>query len=272
MTEDHLEKTLKQARPTDVRLDGNREAIRALLRRTTERKQRNGHPALRPFFAVGVTVGAVLGAVFVLTVRDADASREVTSDLGGAWRTYTDNREDGHTVIWPPSSEGGRNNFVKSAPGYGGTGYAVRFKGSIDGGTGPGFIGVSTFLGPQCADETCAGVDLRGYQKIRFKMRGFVQGGPLLLVVSGPDSKTAAVENEPGSPREYETDITRFVSDTWHTVTLDLRDDFASAAEGAADARSNMDSVLSDTRQVKWHVRGAEKASVDVWIDNLEFY
>jgi hypothetical protein len=279
MNEDHLERMLKNARLPNMEMNGNRRALRAVLARAVSasaaNEQRTGRRSfLKPFFAVGVIIGSILGAVFVLLIKDADASRRVADNLGSIWCTYTDNRGDGGAVIWPPSSPSGQNNFVKSAPGYGGKGYAVRFKGKIDGTDSLGFIGVSTFLGPQCFDGRCSGVDIRKYEKIRFKMKGRISGGDLLLLISSrdqeADSDRAATSCE--SSYDYESKITEFLTDDWHTVTLDLRADFSRASAPATAAVRRIEDVLSDTRQVKWHVRGEGNASVDVWIDNLEFY
>ncbi len=271
MTENHIEAMLQQARPADVAIPANREAIRAIVARAADRKIRSRRPAIRPFFAVGVTVGAVLGAVFVLLIKDADARPEPADNLGGVWRTYTDNRSNG-AVVWPPSSEDGRNNFVKSAPGFGGSGYAVRFKGTVDGGDDSGFIGVSTFLGPQCSNEACAGVDLRKYRRIRFKMRGSVRGGPLLLIIAGDEAGASHnVDGAQSLSPEFEVDITDLMTDEWRTVTLDLRDDFSRSVTRLGERVTGIESVLSDAHQVKWHVRGGKRAQADVWIDNLEF-
>ena len=267
MREDSMERMLENARLPEIPTAVHRRALRDLVAREAEKRSRARSPLFGPIFTIGVSVGSVLGALFVLLMQDAHARVEAADTLGSTWCTYTDGRADG-VAIWPPSSSAGNNNFVKSAPGYGGTGYAVRFTGTITGAGSPGYLGVGTFLGPQCVDGQCSGVDIRKFEKIRFMMKGSIRGGALVLKMQGgegdADGRDVSPRNKVG---DCEADITKFVTDRWRTVTLDLRDDF----EGACGTE-NADSLLSDIRQVKWHVRGERAAAVDVWIDNLSFY
>ena len=258
MRGDSIERMLENARLPEIPMDAHRQVLRGLVTREIEKRSRRRRLSFRPIFAVGVSVGTVIGALFVLLIQDAHARVEAADTLGSTWGTYTDGRADG-VAIWPPSSSAGSNAFVKSAPGYGDTGYAVRFTGTIAGEGSPGYLGVGTFLGPQCAFGQCGGVDIRKFDKIRFMMKGHVRGGALVLKMQGGESL--------GRGGDCEADITEFVSTQWRTVTLDLREDFAGAC-GTGDA----DGLLSDVRQVKWHVRGEGTAAVDVWIDNLSFY
>ncbi len=273
MFEETIEKMLEDARLATIEMGAHRAFVKSALERAVSRRRREARPLRKAFFAVGVTVGAVLGAVFVLLIKDAEARFDPADTLASTWYTYTDGRGAESTAVWPPSSSLGQNTFVKSAPGYGGRGYAVRFKGTIFGETRPGFMGVGTLLGPPCLRGVCNGVDIRKYEKIRFDMKGRVRGGTLMLLISGREqTEDGGALSANGSKGDFEADITKNLGDDWRRVTLDLRDDFAAAPPAKAPSAPSIEAVLSDTRQVKWHVRGENRADVDVWIDNLEFY
>jgi hypothetical protein len=276
MNENNLEKVLREARLPEIEMRRNRAAVRAVLARMADKPLPDRRRLLKPFFAVGVAVGVALGAVFVLLIQDASANQEVADNLGSTWCTYIDGPRDASDAIWPPSSIGGQNNFVKSAPGYGGKGYAIRFKGEIDAESSMGFMGIGAFLGSQCFNADCGGVTIQKYEKIRFKMKGRISGGELVLQISGREHRQeesdGAMPCGPSATIEYEADITDFVTAGWRTVTLDLRDDFKPPVVTKRAAWPSIEAVLSDARQVNWHVRKGGSASVDVWIDDLEFY
>ena len=272
MNRDNLEKELRNAGLLQIDLHGNRTAIRGALASSIV-QDRKRHPSVFKYlFPVGLTAGFGLGVMFMLSLRPTE-NVAVADDLGTLWCTYVDTT-DHDAVIWPPYSTDRANNFQKSAPGYGDSGYAIRFKGEVGRHEKKGYMGVAAFLGAPCLSGDCDGADIQKFRKIRFKMKGRLSGGELVLLIS--DSKRREkgsgvfVADEAGPA--YEAKITDLISNDWRTVTLDLRDDFSPPSKVAGDALPDIEEVLADARQVKWHVRNGKRAVADVWIDELEFY
>ena len=278
MTHHPIEYEFQAARLTDIDLARNRASIRRALQTATENshRKRKKKQVFRAVFSMGVTLGFVLGIAVVWMLQEPPKPTvvKVATNLGTVWCTYSDNSAGGNSVVWPPESTDGQNNFVKSAPGYGDKGYAVRFKGKAGEHSKEGFIGVSTRLGPPCDSNNCNGVNIQEYKKIRFKMKGAVSDGELVLMISNSDpgiDSNNDVVSVTTSDDFYEAEITDFVSDEWRTVTLDLRSDFE-FTNGVADGRKKVEDILADAKNLKWHVKNAKGADVDVWIDELEFY
>lgn len=274
-----IENELISAKVGTINISKNRESLRNALHQTTVtgKAQKRRKRIVRTIFSMGVTLGFVLGIGSVWMLQSNPEKKpdvKVATNLGTLWCTYSDNYNGGNSVVWPPESTSEQNNFVKSAPGYGNRGYAVRFRGKAGERSQEGFIGVSTVLGPPCPSSVCSGVNIQKYQKVRFKMKGKVSGGELVLLIS--NAETTAGEGtplrvEPHAGEVYEALLTKFVSSDWQTVTLDLRSDFTMAGNGTHDS-ARVEDVLADARNIKWHVRNAKGANVDVWIDDLEFF
>ncbi|MBN2527120.1 MAG: hypothetical protein JXR76_12055 [Deltaproteobacteria bacterium] len=270
---------LQAARLGEIELTKNRETLRLALETATEtctRRQKRKR-VVRAIFSMGVTLGFVLGiaCVWMLQSHPRPAVVQVATNLGRVWCTYSDASTGGNSVVWPPESTEGQNNFVKSAPGYGDKGYAIRFKGTAGERSKEGFIGVSTLLGPPCPSSGCTGVNIQKFSKIRFKMKGAVSDGELVLLISDAtvsDSETSTAATLPQSVDAYEAQITDFVTDDWQTVTLDLRNDFQFAKSNNTNKHRKVEAVLAAAKNIKWHVRNAKGADVDVWIDELEFF
>ena len=278
MTNEQIKFELLSAKLPKIELKQNRNSVRKALEAATENssRQQKRKRLVRTIFSMGVTLGFVLGIAVVWMLQEPPKPTvvKVATNLGSVWCTYSDNATGGNSVVWPPESTENQNNFVKSAPGYGDKGYAVRFKGTAGEQSREGFIGVSTRLGPPCPSTHCSGVNIQKFEKIRFKMKGAVSDGELILLISNADTRVSS-DNVAVSVVEsnemYEAQITEFVSDEWRTVTLDLRSDFA-FKDGAGQRGQNVEKVLADAKNLKWHVRNAKGADVDVWIDELEFY
>lgn len=272
MNADRLEERLRAARLSNVEMKRNHAAVKAALARSADKKPANGRRFLiKALSAAGPACALGLGIVLVLLSKEAK-TQNAADDLGNVWCTYIDGGEDGNAVIWPPSSTQGRNNFVKSAPGYGGKGYAVRFKGKVDRRSRAEFMGVTAFLGPRCAGERCGGVNIQKYKKIRFNMKGKLKGGELVLLICNSENEQKNAGTKADCATAYEAKLTDFVFADWRTVTLDLRGDFTRPEKADSKSLPSIEEVLADAGQVKWHVRRGKEALTDVWIDNLEFY
>ncbi|MBN2344456.1 MAG: hypothetical protein JXX29_09500 [Deltaproteobacteria bacterium] len=279
MTRREIESELRKSALPEIELSKNNDAVRNALKYTVARTGAHVRKKriVRTIFSMGVTVGFALGIAMVWLLQSEPPQvvtpppQVVATNLGTMWGTYSDNQSGGNSVVWPPESSDGQNNFVKSSPGYGEKGYAVRFKGKAGEQRRPGFIGVSAVLGPPGEVYKSGGVNIRRYEKIRFKMKGQMSGGELVLRISNvePDNESAAtVFRKPDIA--YEAQITDKMSEDWQTVTLDLRTDFSFASPNSAKVK--VEDLLADARHLKWHVRDAAGATVDVWIDELEFY
>jgi hypothetical protein len=274
-----IENDLIAAKVGTIDISKNRESLRNALHHTavTGKAQKKRQRIVRTIFSMGVTLGFVLGIGCVWMLQSAPEKKpdvKVATNLGTLWCTYSDNYDGGTSVVWPPESTSEHNNFVKSAPGYGNRGYAVRFRGKAGERSQEGFIGVSTVLGPPCPSSVCSGVNIQKYRKVRFKMKGKVSGGELVLLISNAETTSGErtpLRVEPHAGEVYEALLTKFVSSDWQTVTLDLRSDFTMAGNGTHGS-ARVEDVLADARNIKWHVRNAKGANVDVWIDDLEFF
>ena len=273
MMRDHLEMELSGASLSEMEMDANRVAVRGALVGMILADKRQNLRRLRYLFPIGVAAGFALGVLFMRAAKPSEQPR-VADDLGSIWCTYIDT-SDADAVIWPPHSTNKKNNFVKSSPGYGDEGYAVRFKGSVGHRDKQGYMGVAATLGAPCLGTHCAaGVDIQKFSKIRFKMKGHLKGGELVLRISGDGGapSNAAFDAIDAIADAYEATITDWVGDEWRTVTLDLRKDFAPTARIARHPTPDIEDILADARQLKWHVRNGKRAVADVWIDELEFF
>jgi hypothetical protein len=272
MNRDNLEIELKKAGLLPTDLQRSRTAVRGALLDFVARDRKRKPSVLKFLFLVGLTTGFVLGVMFMVALRSSENAR-IADDLGTVWCTYIDTTDD-DAAIWPPHSTDHANNFVKSAPGYGDVGYAIRFKGQVGRHDQNGYMGVAAFLGRPCMGGDCGGVDIHRFKKIRFKMKGRLSGGELVLLISNRKSreKASVFSVNGGSELAYEAKITDLVAEEWRIVTLDLRQDFSRPKKSAGEKLPDIEEVLADARQVKWHVRNGKRAVADVWIDELEFY
>ena len=150
-----LIKKMESAGRADISMPKNKAALKTAL---IEKAAKKPALALR---LIPVYVFMLAAAAVSLYMR-VDYSNEQGSvnDLGGIWCTYDDHHEGGTSTVWPPASTKGENNFVKSAPGSGGKGYAIRITGVAGTKLGWDFIGVNTFLSPHSTCPECAGIDL----------------------------------------------------------------------------------------------------------------
>lgn len=278
MSLDKIEHELRHAQLPDVEMKKNREVLRNALKTATQSQQKKAKKqrVVRAIFSLGLTVGFSLGIACVWMLQGSRPTHRVATNLGTMWCTYSDASSGGDSSVWPPESTEGQNNFVKSAPGYGEKGYAIRFKGKTGEQQQKGFIGVSTLLGPP---STTSGINIQQFKKIRFKMKGNVSGGELVLLISNMETDEIAEEKNDSSMQKYpvafEAPITGFVTDAWQTVTLDLRSDFNFSSHFQKSSKNEalgVEDVLADAKNVKWHVRNGKGATVDVWIDELEFF
>jgi hypothetical protein len=219
----------------------------------------------------GILLGCFcIAAAFFLVVEDNDQPGP-TNNLGGIWSTFTDSAQGGNSTVWPPTSTSCQNLFVKSAPGYGGKGYAVRIKGTTGIAEGA-FLGVNTYLSQNASCPHCMGIDLRMYKGIRFKMKGTIERGKLFFVLPH-ESRTPTPDRSSCMTltgyNDYQADITDLVKDNWTDVKLVFGKDFSRPVPSSQ--KLNIETVLEDENLIKWKWNGEKNQKIDLWIDDVEF-
>jgi hypothetical protein len=269
MEDKDLIKKMENAGMRGISMPRNKEALKAAL---IEKAAKKTSLALR-LVPVYVFILAAAAVSVYMKVESGSIQGSV-NDLGGIWCTYDDHYQGGTSVVWPPASTKGENSFVKSAPGSGGKGYAIRITGTAGSKLGWDYIGVNTFLSPHSTCPDCAGIDLTRFTGVKFKIKGSVEGGTVKFVLP---HEARAVDQSRGicktltSYADYEADITKSISGKWMDVKINFRKDLKQPDWVKADDRVDIEKVLSDANIVKWHCAGAGH-KVDVWIDKLEFY
>ena len=273
MDEKKMEQQLQQAAFSAESLPENRQVLRNTLLQL-QKKKGYGFVFLRRVLPVLALLLIVAGAYMVMVVDDNSHPGSV-NNLGGIWYTYTDNVAGGKSSVWPPASDLCVNRFEKSSPGYGGQGYAVRITGTTSAVFGFDFLGVASHLGPRTVCPDCQGLDLRKYQGVRFQVKGSIPQGQLWFVLpyesSEYDKKKNACKSLT-SYADYQVNISGYLSESWRQVSLNFRSDFQQPHWTPDSARVEIEDVLGDLRQIKWHVQGEQGTVVDFWIDELEFY
>jgi hypothetical protein len=298
MSKNSIENMLKNAGLSDIKTEHNNKAIKNILTLAVMQKRPKQKNIIKTVFAVGFSLGFIIGTAGILAIKSSNTAIQQTTnsisiaavdihdvnmhtgpdqiadDLGTLWCTCSDTKENGISDVWPPPSTLVQNNFIKSSPGYGEKGYAIRFKGRAGKKDKTGTIGVSALLGPPCRGPDCTGVNIKSYKKIRFKIKGNLTGGKLVLLIARGDSSVPPQVSAcitPSTPIAVEANLTNYVGPKWRTVTLNLRNDFNMKANGDRTKETNPDNVLANARLVKWYVRDGRGDKVDIWIDELEF-
>lgn len=272
MDNDELAALIRDSAIPDTQLPENRDILRNVLFNLHTCRQKR-------FFLRSWIVPAILLGCFCVTtalymiVEDNNQSGPV-NNLGGVWCTFTDSTRGGTSKVWPAVSTSCENLFVKSAPGYGGKGYAVRIKGTA--GTGDSaFLGVNSYLSEKASCPRCIGIDLRKYRGISFKMKGSAGAGRLLFILPH-ESNRASADNTSCMTltgyNDYQADITAKVRDEWTTVKLVFRKDFQRPIAAAPSENVDIESVLEDEKLIKWKWGGKNNQKVDLWIDDVELF
>jgi hypothetical protein len=272
MNNDELESLIRDSAIPDSHLPENREMLRNVLVNLHNHRQKRF--SLRLWIMPAILLGCfcVTTALYMI-VEDNNQSGPV-NNLGGVWSTFTDSILGGTSMVWPPVSTSCENLFVKSAPGYGGKGYAVRIKGTT--GTGDSaFLGVNTYLSEKASCPRCIGIDLRKYSGISFKMKGDVGKGRLLFILPHESNRSSADNSTCMTLtgyNDYQADITAKVRDEWTTVKLLFRKDFNRPIAVKPSEKVKIESVLEDEKMIKWKWSGEEKQKIDLWIDDVELF
>ena len=226
---------------------------------------------LIPVFTAVLAIAAV-GLYMKVDLNNTNTQR---NELGGIWCTYDDHHQGGNSSVWPPASTNCENLFVKSAPGYGNRGYAIRITGTAGTKLGFDYIGVNTFLSEYSSCPRCNGIDIRKFHGIEFKIKGSVKAGTVSVIIphEGPvPEKDMFTCKSLTDYEDYESDITNSITDSWKTVRLDFKKDFKQPAWTKAGHVTAMDDVLADANLIKWQYKGGNGQAVDIWIDDLQLY
>jgi hypothetical protein len=260
---------LENAGKSRVDMPDNMSVLKSGLVKTAAKKK---PVALRlaPVYTA-VLLAAAIGTYMTV---DSGRSQGTVNDLGGIWCTYDDSWQGGDSKVWPPASAKGENNFVKSEPGSGGKGYAIRITGTTGSKLGWDYIGVNTFLSPHSTCPECAGIDLTRFTGVKFKIKGTATGGRLAFIIP---HEARAVDKSRGICRtltsyaDYECDITGKLGKDWKDVIINFRKELKQPSWAKPEDRVDIEAVLADANIIKWQFTGAGH-NADVWIDKLEFY
>jgi hypothetical protein len=272
MEDKEIEKLLKESAFSGSILPDNKESIRNVLTNIKHpyRRYRN----VRLWSIAVILSGVLLTAAALFLVVEDNEQPGPTNNLGGIWSTYTDSSEGGSSKVWPPVSSSCQNLFVKSAPGFGGKGYAVRITGTTGTNASP-FLGVKTYLSERAACPRCIGIDLRGYKGIRFKMKGTFGQGRLFFILPH-ESRTVSPDRTHcltlTGYNDYQVDITGFVKDDWKLVSLVFRKDFSQPLNTPPSQRVDIEKVIEDENQIMWKWVGEKERQIDLWIDDVELF
>ncbi|MEI7542224.1 MAG: hypothetical protein WCJ94_03105 [bacterium] len=243
-----------------------------LLKKITEKKSKvSFNIKFLPVFAALLAIAAV-GMYMKI---DYNNSNTKCNSLGGIWCTYDDHRYGGNSKVWPPASTSCENLFVKSEPGYGGRGYAVRITGTAGTKLGSAYIGVNAFLSEHSACPRCDGIDLRRFRGIEFKIKGSVELGRVMFIIphegSALDKKLFTCKSLTDY-EDFESDITKDIGTKWKIVRLVFTKDFKQPNWTKPEHKVSMDEVLANANLLKWQYVDGKGHFVDIWIDDLQLF
>jgi len=267
-----LESLLRDGAIANAELSQNREVLKNTLT-GLHHHLRPGHP-MRIWIVPGILLGCLCVTTAFFLMIDDNNHPGPSNNLGGVWCTFSDSASGGTSTVWPPASSSCENLFVKSAPGYGDIGYAVRIRGTA-GTADNAYLGVMTYLSEKAACPRCIGIDLSIYRGIRFKMKGKLGKGKLLFIL--PYESNRASENHNtcmtlSGYNDYQADITDMVGSDWTDVRLHFRKDFRRPAKVPAYQKLAIETVLGDEKSIKWKWCGEPGQKIDLWIDEVELF
>ncbi len=256
-----------------LELPKNREYMKSILMAKAAKK------SAKPVFGwkiipvfVSVLAVAAVGLYMKIDYNDSNTQRNA---LGGIWCTYDDHAQGGNSTVWPPASTSCENLFVKSSPGYGNTGYAIRITGNAGTKPGENYIGVDTFLSERSSCPHCNGIDIRAFHGIEFKIKGTVPAGKVMFIIphegKASDKKFGTCVSLTDYA-DYEADITKDITADWKTVRLDFKKDLRQPSWAKKENLVSIDEVLSDANLIKWQYSDGQGHPVDIWIDDLQLY
>lgn len=207
-----------------------------------------------------------------------DNANEVPAGVGGPgyWYTYDDTLDTGGNSYvvpmsdtWADAHSEAHVAFYKQAPGYGGAGYAARITGYVTTGYQYGFIGMGVNLlavnGVSCAayfDVTATGPN-GAYTGIYFWEKG--DGQSYSVKIPYIDNSTSACASLEGND-DYAYTFTS--TSDWSMVQVA----FTSLKQGGFGTAVPLTTVLPKLTAIQFQTTMHPQASVDLWIDNLEFY
>jgi hypothetical protein len=261
------EKDFNKARLENVTIPQNREFLRNALINSAAAKKKSF------FNFVPVKIGAaafavVLAAVFMVVEDNNNPGQ--TNNLGGVWSTYDDTEEGNNSVVWPQAPKACENLFEKSAPGFGGKGYAVRVTGTA-GDKAKTTLGVNTYLSEHASCPRCSGINITMFKGIKFKMKGNIAGGALYFILpheSGEPDENKTLCQSLTDNNDYTADISGLVKNEWSDVKLDFYKSF----KQPKGTTVKIDKVLENANRIKWEWKGNKGEKMDVWIDEIQFY
>jgi len=266
------EKQLKSLKEQNISLDKNKEFLKKALLAYRPEKEKGKAGLMLSF----IFMAAVAATAVIMNVDDNQTDSK-TNNLGGIWCTYNDKNDGGNSYVWPPAPEPAscENLFIKSSPGFGNKGYAVRITATAGTKLGYDFVGVQTFLGEYATCPRCSGIDIRRFKGVKFKIKGKMPWGKITFSIphegSAPDKSGKKCETLT-SYADYEANISKYISSDWTEVKLNFRKDFKQPHWAKDADRVDIEAVLADANMLKWQWTEGKGTELDLWIDDLELY
>ncbi len=275
MEEKDIIKKLESARLKQLPMAAAKAHVKSVLLNTAVNMERRAAPSA--FRYAGVLAAVFAASVATYYVIDNMEEGRQFNKSGGVWSTYADSQEGGNSVIWPAPSSASQNQFVMSAPGFGEAGYAVR----VTGRTGNKFdlnynyLGVVNRFSNDTSCPKCAGVNIKKYKGIMFKVRGAVPSGSLYFILPYESneciSERLTCKSLTGYA-DYEKDITAEVAGSWTTVAIDFRKDLHQPYWTPPGVSVPVEKVLESVHLFKWQYKNGKGDLMDLWIDDVQLY
>lgn len=188
---------------------------------------------------------------------------------GGWWYTYNDSANGGNSVVSPVPGR-----FSMEKPGFNNRGQAAHLKGIAGDKLGWDFVGMGVTLSQMSSCPASQPVNLKGYTNIKFKMKGKVSGGRLIIMLpytknqceQGSDFQATLTEWA-----DYEAALTSKLKPDWVEITLNLRKDFHQPKWAKKNAIVPVEKVLENSKNFNFQYSSPDGDSIDLWIDDLMF-
>jgi hypothetical protein len=278
MDENEVIKKLESAKLSEFSTVSHKALLKTRLIKYAARgtKPVKAHGFHRYIFAAAVVAVCAFSAVTYYVVDNMESGTRFNK-RGGVWSTYSDKQQGGDSAVWPPEYRQPGEGFVMSAPGYGGTGYAVRITGT----TGPklgfnyNYLGVVARFTNKSSCPTCEGTDIKKYNGIRFKVKGSLAGGTVSFILPCESNKCIMDRKTCESLTDYadyEKDITASIGQDWNTVQIVFRDDLKQPRWAGRRLSVPIGTVLGNVHLFKWQYKNGNGAIMDLWINDVELF
>jgi len=277
--EKEIIKMITEGKIDNLKMDNNKENLKNILMNIAVKNKKTDKKIQIPLAFRYITAVAGFFVLFFITfyVVDNMDDGDKFNRNGGIWSTYSDRHQGGDSVVWPIEHGYGKDEFIMSAPGFGGKGWAVRITGRTGYkiGFNYNYLGVVVRFNSKSYCPECKGTNIRKYNGIRFKIKGNLQQGRLFFILPYESEECINERLTCASLTDYadfEKDITEYVTDEWKTVIIDFRKDLSQPFWVSKDKIFDIEKVLENVHLFKWQYKNGNGEIMDLWIDDVELY